>query len=142
MTPARRCRLENYKSGRYFLRPDLIPDDFDFEYHERKLYELSLEIQKTESEELKFDPNRTKAGIFMASIGLFCYGHLEVVDDIIEYFKLVPRPIKTMVWVLRELLPLPQEIGIDNPDLLKQWLFDNRNRLEWSEEKGKYLLVN
>jgi hypothetical protein len=78
----------------------------------------------------------------MVSTGLFCFGHIEAIDDIIKYFKFVPRPIKIMAWVLRELLPLPQDIGIDTPDLLKQWISDNKNRLEWSEEKGKYLLLD
>ena len=106
----------------------------------KKLYELSKEIQ--EEEQGKCELKKSKVAIFMASIGMFCFGHLDVIDDIIKYFNLVPRPVKVMVWVLRELLPLPQEIGIDTPDLLKQWLFDNRDRLEWSEEKGKYLLLD
>jgi hypothetical protein len=139
MTPARRCRFSNYNGSRYFNHLGLIPEDFDFEYHERRLYKLSIEIKQ--EEEAKGDLEKSKTAIYMASIGLFCFGHLEVIDDIINYFKFVPRPVKVMAIVLRELLPLPHEIGIDTPDLLKQWVSENRNRLEWSEGKGKYLLL-
>ena len=36
MTPARKCRLAHHNSGRYYNQTDLIPEDFDFEYHEKK----------------------------------------------------------------------------------------------------------
>jgi hypothetical protein len=137
MTPARGCRLLFYR-GDYFEQHHLIPDDFDFNYHEDKLYKLSLEIK--ESEESKSDLEKSKTAIFMVSTGLFCFGHLDEIDNIINYYQLVPRSIKTMVGVLRQLLPLPQNIGINTPDLLKQWLSDNKNRLEWSEQEGRYLL--
>ncbi len=138
MTPARKYRLSFYNSGSNYIRPDLIPEDFDFEYHERKLYELSIEIKK--EEEIKGDLEKSKIAIFMVSTGLFCFSHIEAIDDIIKYYKFVPRPVKTMAWILRELLPLPGKIGIFTPDLLKQWLSDNKNRIEWNEQEGRYLL--
>ena len=136
-TPARKCRLSLYSSN-YFNNPSLIPEDFDYVAHEKKLYTLTQEIKDVE--ENKSESDRNKIVFFMYSIGLFCFGNIDSVEDIINSFSFVNRRMKTMVFVLQELLPLPSSISINTPDLLKKWLSDNKNRLEWIEKEGKYLL--
>jgi hypothetical protein len=46
MTPARKCRLSFYNPGSNYIPLGLICDNFDFESHERKLYQLSMEIKQ------------------------------------------------------------------------------------------------
>jgi hypothetical protein len=137
-TPARKCRLSLY-SSKYFNSPSLIPEDFDYTAHENNLYILTQEIK--DEEEKKPESERDKIVFFMYSIGLVCFGNINSVEDVINSFSFVNQRMKTMVFVLRELLPLPSDISINTPNLLKQWVSDNKNRLEWSEKEGRYLLL-
>ena len=85
-----------------------------------------------------------RVGLFLFASGLLAFGRLEA--DIVE--AILSRPtlkgsIDRLAGTVPVLLPLPEDADpLRDPAAVLQWLDDNRHRLAFSEELGRFVLVD
>lgn len=135
ITPARECILWLFSSS---YNPKQLPKELYVLELEACIYKHSCEI----FEDIKTKKETNPSLIFMCYVALFCFGYLELGEDIIDLYQIMNVRIRQMTLVFRKLLPLPHDIGINNPSLLKKWLCENKSKLEWSKPEGRYILNN
>ena len=82
-------------------------------------------------------------GVYILSVALFCFGRLDVAEDILDNIPGGRGNINRFVGVLNRLLPLPTGLNCrKNPILFKKWLKVNRSQLRWDESLERYILQN
>ena len=82
-----------------------------------------------------------------SGLGLFVLGHHEHLDNALEW--IIREPLVT-TWLpcrgyekaIGDLLPLPDGHSISDPGILVAWYRDNRDRLRWLEDEGRYVLIS
>jgi hypothetical protein len=79
---------------------------------------------------------------FIFAAGLFAYGKLDVADDLLDYLP-TSGGIQKLALALEALLPLPEKLHpLHNPEEVRLWLQNHRDRLQWNDEVGAYELYN
>lgn len=123
------------------------PQGVDLDNHFLKYLESSY---KEEKERLKQLPQNvpeselagSRYGLFVLATGLFAYGHIEVAEDILNGIP-PSGAVKQLALALKAMLPLPNHFDpIKNPELIREWLRNNKTKIRWNEELGKYLEIN
>ncbi len=139
---------------------------FRYAFRTNDIYEMpkTTEVEKKFREELELDYQKIKNKIqnfyqasfnvvkpeksirndlFIASVGLFAYGQLNVAEDILDNIPEGKSSLNHLAGVLNELLPLPRDYNPrDNPNAIKEWLRVKRSRLKWDESLERYVLDN
>ena len=115
---------------------DQFQNQFESEYIAMKK-ELS-DLMSSEGSPDKIEA--TRVGVYFFAVGLFICGRLEMVDDILDNVLVVPKGIRPLVASVKDLLPLEvpfrKETDIEK---VKAWFQENRERLVWDEELGKFV---
>lgn len=79
-----------------------------------------------------------KNGVFVFAVGLFTFGRLDVVEDIIKRMPSSGQ-VRGLEYVINVLLPLPDNLDpIMQPDTFHRWLTRNAERLIWNKNKGLF----
>ncbi len=80
-------------------------------------------------------------GVYILSVALFCFGRLDVAEDILDNIPGGRGNINRFAGVLNALLPLPSGLNYrNNPIEFKKWLKANRSQLRWDESLERYIL--
>lgn len=81
-------------------------------------------------------------GLLMLAVGLFTYGRLDVVDDILNSIPPPKLRVGRLAWCLHGMLPLPDSIGNVQQDTaaVKTWFDSHKAALQWDETRGVYTL--
>ncbi|MEO0933656.1 MAG: hypothetical protein AAFY21_07825 [Cyanobacteria bacterium J06641_2] len=128
-----------------FRNRDNLQTDAAF-YHElQNLYqEYKREIlAKTNEGVPDSDIKGFRNGLFVLSVGLFCFGRLDVAEDILDNIPGGRGNINRFAYVLNRLLPAPSDLNcVNNPMEFKQWLRKNRSQVRWDENLERYILEN
>lgn len=77
-------------------------------------------------------------GMFVFAVGLFTYGRLDVVEDIV---KRIPKTgnVRRLEFVINVLLPIPDNLEpMDDPGEFHRWLQENQQKLVWNKNKGLF----
>lgn len=126
----------NAEFYRKMLRSFPWVNDLEGETHRRFVEDLYRELKSGSHKGPKDD-------IFLPAVDLFIFGKLDVYEDIID--NLGPRHIHFQMllsYSTKYLVPLPDELDpYDNPEAVKQWFRENRDRLRWDEEVGRFVWV-
>jgi hypothetical protein len=108
----------------------------------RRLEESYQELKQEQSS----NPSRSNLGfeLWHTAATLLVFGKLTGYEDIIDN-----RPLRRIVnWRLltystKFLVPLPEELDpYDNPEEVKRWFRENRNRLHWDEDAGRFVFAS
>lgn len=79
--------------------------------------------------------------LFVTAVGLLTYGALDYVSDILDNVPATPRNIRQLAWVLKAMLPLPENLDpLQDANAVKQWVITNRANLEWHSDNGRFVL--
>jgi hypothetical protein len=71
---------------------------------------------------------------------LLTYGRLDVVEGILDNIPSL-RSLRSLLAGVMAILPIPKLLDSGaNPEAVKQWLREDRAKLEWVEEKGVFIL--
>lgn len=126
-----------------FRNRDNLQTDAAF-YHElQNLYqEYKTEILEKTSEGVSdSDIKGFRNGLFVLSVTLFCFGRLDVAEDILDNLPGGRGNINRFAYVLNRLLPSPSDLDcVKNPVEFKEWLRKNRSQLRWDENLERYIL--
>ncbi|MEO0840394.1 MAG: hypothetical protein AAF063_16000 [Cyanobacteria bacterium J06643_5] len=128
-----------------FRNRDNLQTDAAF-YHElQNLYqEYKREIVEKTSEGLPdSDIKGFRNGLFVLSVALFCFGRLDVAEDVLDNIPGGRGNINRFAYVLNRLLPAPSDLNcVKNSMEFKQWLRKNRSQVRWDENLERYILEN
>jgi hypothetical protein len=118
----------------------VYPSDNEDELHEhfkRAYQELKegYEIDRARGGLFTTDTN-----LFIYGIGLLAYGHLEVIEDVLENLPDGRNNARTLVSAIPALLPIPYHPF--DAKKTREWFQAHRDHLVWSEEHGKFLLAD
>jgi hypothetical protein len=84
-----------------------------------------------------------KAALFVFSVGIFTFGRLNVVEDILAGIPGGKGSIRNLALVLNVLLPIPKGLdALRNPEEIKEWVKVKYSRLKWDETLERYILDN
>ena len=118
-----------------------------------KFKELLYRAYESHLDEIDKSPQEVTVSMYrsysVAAVGVLCFGVLDAVDMVLN--SIAPPPAdhhgkRALIYrlghnALRLLFPLPDEFDIvKDITLVKQWFNANKNKLIWSEDKGKYYL--
>jgi len=83
-----------------------------------------------------------RLGLLILAVGLFTYGHLDVVEDILDSVPPQYLRVGRLAWSLNGMLPLPASIGDAQlvPERVREWFRQYRDSLVWSEDQGLFKL--
>ena len=83
-----------------------------------------------------------RLGLLILAVGLFSYGHLDVVEDILDSVPPQYLRVGRLAWSLNGMLPLPASIGDAQlvPERVREWFRQYRDSLVWSEDQGLFKL--
>lgn len=79
--------------------------------------------------------------LFHLAVLLLAYGRMHGVEHILlnRFASDVPfRSLESSVWTL---IPFPREIPRRDPIKALRWIADNKDRIEWSEDAGKFVVL-
>lgn len=84
-----------------------------------------------------------RLGLLILAVGLFTYGRLEVVEDILDSIPPSELRVGRLAWCLNGMLPLPASIGdvLQDSDSVKVWVSSHRDSLHWDDQKGVFVLA-
>lgn len=117
--------------------------------HRQNDKELLASLERLWSERENYQANgHTQLTMFVAAVGLFAFGRLDVVFDILELWPAQPpdKPrinARSAIRAVAELLPLPRHLDpmkVDDHASIRGWVSDHRSQLRWSEVDGRYRL--
>ena len=135
--------------------PDRPVEDAFLEYLEENAANARERLRELKARRLVAaeDIYTESQGLLVLSSGLVAYGHLEAVDDVVaalvELDSGEPQEPESLrvpwfrraAWVLRALLPLPEEMDPESsPDEFRAWMREHRARLRWDPELDRYIL--
>ncbi len=117
--------------------------DADFYTELQYWYEDSKRDLKINEEASESRIKATRNGLFVISVGLFCFGRLDVAEDILDNIPGGRGSVNHFAGVLHRLLPLPPGFNcLKNPNEIKEWLKLNRSQLRWDKSLERYILEN
>lgn len=82
---------------------------------------------------------------YMFALGLFTFGQLDAVEHILDNFPEGFHNAQGGAEVIWYLLPIPRQLHPVDPThhkAIRAWLRENRDRLTWDEEGGKFVFRN
>lgn len=92
-------------------------------------------------------PESSRANwIIWATIGLFVFGRTEHLEEALERLNRYPEtsrshPCRNFIQAIPHLLPLSDVLWSSDRAGVATWYRDNKDRLKWDEEAGRYYLV-
>lgn len=109
--------------------------DLNYSCDDQRFYEHLENL--CEREKIEQSPSSGLA-IFLLSIGLFAFGKLDAIEDILNNMPSSRHPTRSLVSCFR-LLPLPQTLEFDE---IRIWVKRKEKYLEWDEAEDRYYLRN
>jgi len=138
MTPADHYR-EMYRTGSE-ARPPVTDDKLlkDFEAVRQWAIDLPSGPYFTEVSRANW--------IIWATIGSFVFGRTEHLEEALDLLNRYPEtsrnhPCRNFIRAIRHLLPLSDGLWSSDRAGVATWYRDNKDRLKWDEEAGRYDLV-
>jgi len=90
----------------------------------------------------KFRDSLSPFDKYMYALGLFAYGQLDAVEHILDNFPEGFHNAQGGAEVIWYLLPIPRQLHPVDPthhEAIRAWIRENRDRLTWDEECGKFV---
>jgi hypothetical protein len=77
---------------------------------------------------------------FVMAVALLTFGHVDVVDEILANLPPVGHPARILARSVDALLPTNGDT-LRDPDAVRAWFVEHRDRLSWNEQRGQFDLV-
>ena len=78
-------------------------------------------------------------GLFVLAAGLLAHGRIEVAEELLDFLP-SSGAVRNLALALEALLPLPDALSaLRDPEAVRAWLREHRDRLRWDEERGVYV---
>ena len=95
------------------------------------------------TDEGESDSELQAVGAFVLGSGLFVFGELRHIDEVLKHYPAVTSNAKYLVYAVRDLLTLPEGLDVleeEDRRTIGRWAKENSDRLHWDEKKGVYVL--
>jgi hypothetical protein len=110
-------------------------EDTEFYNFLDNLYVNEKSREETIAEDARKEAN---LAVFVSAVGLFAYGRLDVVEDILNNIP-SPRNLRRLAWVLNALLPMPRSLDpLTDIEAVRSWVTANRDELLWDRNEEKF----
>jgi hypothetical protein len=111
-------------------------------------YHPSRELDEQDSEFYEYirsaylDVKEKGSGIevFLFASGLLTFGHIEVVEDILDNIPEGKGHVRRLAYTVTTLLPAPKELDVfENTEAIKNWFHENQDKLHWNSQQERFL---
>jgi hypothetical protein len=87
-------------------------------------------------------PGDPDIGRFVLGVGLLSFGHLDVVDDVLDGIPAADHPSRMLARSVDGLIPGAGGNVLVDAQAVRDWIAQHRDRLVWNEESGVFELLS